>query len=277
MRRPADSSSVSALLVLVMGTCVCLLCFMLGWVSGAVRVRRRGQADQRSLERLQDQFISTVSHELRTPLTSINGSLGLLTAGLLERQPERAERMLRIAADNADRLARLVDDVLDVERLALGRTSLQIGSCSPRAVATRAVESMRELAQRQGIELVLDAADADIELAADGARLEQVLRNLIDNALKFSPASTTVHVRLETSAKDVRFSVRDRGQGIAADKLPVIFGRFQQADMSDARRAGGVGLGLAIGKSVVDAHGGLIGAHSDGEGAGSTFWFVIPR
>ena len=260
-----------------LGAGACMLCFVLGWRGGLRVAVQRSVAGQRDLERMQDQFISTVSHELRTPLTSINGSLALLTAGLLERQPERAERMLRIAADNADRLARLVDDVLDVERLAVGRTALELASCSPADIASRAMDSMREIAQRRGIDVVVEAPLSDVEFTADAARLEQVVRNLVDNALKFSEAGTTVHVRVEASAKDVRFSVRDEGQGVPRDKVATIFERFQQADMSDARRAGGVGLGLAIGKSIVDAHGGVIGVDSAGEGAGSTFWFVVPR
>jgi len=264
------SAPLGIVLVLAFG----LGCFVLGWLVGS---RRTHHVEQHRLDRLQDQFIATVSHEVRTPLTSINGSLALLTAGLLERQPERAERMLRIAAANADRLVRLVDDLLDVERLGSGRAALDLQDCAPAAVVERATHAMLSVAHARRIVLLIESAiEPTHQVRADAVRLEQVLRNLIDNALKYSPAETTVHVRVEASDKDVRFSVRDHGAGIAPDKIGLIFERFQQADMSDARPAGGAGLGLAISKGIVEAHGGMIGVDSVGEGAGSTFWFVIP-
>jgi signal transduction histidine kinase len=265
---------VSATLGLVLVLAFGLGSFVLGWLVGS---RRQQHVEQHRLDRLQDQFIATVSHEVRTPLTSINGSLALLTAGLLERQPERAERMLRIAATNADRLVRLVDDLLDVERLGSGRATLDLGDCSPAAVVERATRAMLGVAQQRHIVLLIESAvEPTRQLRADTDRLEQVLRNLIDNALKYSPSDTTVHVRVEASDKDVRFSVRDQGAGIAPDKIALVWERFQQADMSDARPAGGAGLGLAISKGIVEAHGGMIGVDSAGPGGGSTFWFVIP-
>jgi signal transduction histidine kinase len=264
------------ILILVVG--VGLVSFGLGWLCARRFARKQQHVDQQRLEVIKNNLIAAVSHELRTPLTSINGSLALLTAGVLERQPERAERMLRIAASNADRLGRLVNDILDVERLASGRAPIDMRPCSPAELVIQATDAMREQAAGQHTTLVIEAAvDPALELRADTERLQQVLRHLIDNALKFSPASGAIRVRLEADAKDVRFSVIDQGQGIPPDKLELIFGRFQQLDTSDARRTGGTGLGLAICKGIVDAHGGLIQAESAGAGAGSTFSFVIPR
>jgi signal transduction histidine kinase len=264
------------ILLLVLG--VAGACFGLGWLSARRAGRQQQQLDQQHLEVMKNNLIAAVSHELRTPLTSINASLALLSAGVLDRQPERAERMLRIAASNADRLGRLVNDILDVERLATGRSPIEMRPCSPADLVEQATDALRERADLQHMTLVVESAvDPALELSADPERLEQVLGHLIDNALKFSPASGAIRVRVEADARDVRFSVVDQGQGIPSDKLEFIFGRFQQLDTSDARRTGGTGLGLAICKGIVDAHGGLIQAASAGAGAGSTFSFVIPR
>jgi signal transduction histidine kinase len=258
----------------------CLVTFALGWVLA----RRFGtpttnpSSDTERLERLQDNFIATVSHELRTPLTSINGSLALLTTGLLERQPERAERMLRIAAANADRLARLVDDVLDVERLAAGGAALDLQACSPQAIVNAAIAAVQGAAEQRGVTIGVDcSAPAGVRLQADPMRLEQALSGLLDNAVKFSPRGGHVRVSIAATDKDVRLSVRDRGLGIPADKLETIFERFQQLDTSDARKTGGTGLGLAISKRIIEAHGGLIQAFSDGPGTGATLSVTLPR
>jgi signal transduction histidine kinase len=245
-----------------------------GWVLGGRVVPHRDPG----LEQIKDNFISTVSHELRTPLTSINGSLALLTAGLLEKEPERAERMLKIAAANADRLARLVNDVLDVERFTSGGASLEMAACSPLQVVQDAVCDVRERAVQRVVSVhVACEVEESLSLHADAERLQQVLRNLLDNAIKFSPSGSEVTVSVHSTAKDVAFFVRDQGAGIAAADLPRIFDRFHQIDMSDARRAGGAGLGLAISKSIVEAHGGLIRAESPGLGQGATVSVVIPR
>jgi signal transduction histidine kinase len=252
--------------------------FALGWLPARRFARIEQGLDQQRLEVMKTNLIAAVSHELRTPLTSINGSLALLSAGVLERQPERAERMLRIASSNADRLGRLVNDILDVDRLSAGQVAFDVRPCSPADLVARAVAAMREQADRQHMTLLLESeVDPALELRADPERLQQVLCNLIDNALKFSPVSGSIRVRVEAGARDVRFSVSDQGLGIPSDKLELIFGRFQQLDTSDARRTGGTGLGLAICKGIVNAHGGVIQAASAGAGAGSTFSFAIPR
>ncbi len=248
----------------------CAAAFALGWLL------RCPHQEREPLEQLQDNFITTVSHELRTPLTSINGSLALLTAGLLERQPERAERMLRIAADNAERLARLVDDVLDVERLASGAAPLDLQRCDAQALVRQAVEAQREQAEAKQVTVRVHDG-ARVAFDGDPRRVQQVIEHLVSNAVKFSEPAATVEVRVEAADKDVRFSVRDHGRGIPRDKLDVIFERFRQLDVSDARPTGGAGLGLSICKSIVEAHGGLIRAASDGEGAGAELSFVLPR
>lgn len=280
MARAADSYSVEWFVV---GGQVlaCLLTFTLGWVLARRRythaTSQDDSHDQQRLEQLQDSFIATVSHELRTPLTSINGSLALLTTGLLERQPERAERMLRIAAANADRLARLVDDVLDVERLAAGAATLNVTPTHPNTVVAAAVESLRDAASARDVRIEVQSTVAAPLLATvDAERLQQAIHNVLDNAIKFSPRGASVSVGIAATDKDVRFSVRDHGCGIPTDKLEAIFARFQQLDTSDARKTGGTGLGLAISKSIVEAHGGLIQASSDGEGTGTTVSITLP-
>jgi len=187
----------------------CFAMFGLGCVF-APRSLARTEEHAR-LEKLQDNFIATVSHELRTPLTSINGSLALLTTGLLERQPERADRMLRIAAANADRLARLVDDVLDVERLASGTAPLALEQCAPSDLVDAAVDAVRVEADRRGVSFVVDAP-RELRLMADPRRLRQVLEQILENAVKFSPHGGTVEVKVEAADNDVRVAVKDSGR-----------------------------------------------------------------
>ena len=233
--------------------------------------------DSQRLERMQDNFIATVSHELRTPLTSLNGSLSLLSAGLLQQQPERAERMLRIAAANADRLAKLVDDVLDAERMLSGALPLNLAPCNPAEVVQQAVALVRDKAEQRQVGIdVQPPCRANLALKADAERLAQAVANVLDNAVKFSAPGGQVKVGIEAGPKDVRLSVKDDGEGIPCDQLATIFERFQRVDNSDARRSGGTGLGLAISKSIVEAHGGLIEASSDGPGTGATVSFTLP-
>jgi PAS domain S-box-containing protein len=226
-----------------------------------------------ALDRLKDEFISTVSHELRTPLTSIRGALGLLSSGVLNQANEKAGNLLRIALSNSDRLVRLINDILDLERIQSGREPLTFRSVQLGDVVRQAIDGMQPVAESAGVQLIHDATQ--IEIAADPDRLLQVLTNLLSNAVKFSPPNSTISVMLRPSVTGVTISVIDHGRGIPADKLEAIFGRFQQVDASDAREKGGTGLGLAICRTIVLQHSGRIWAERNPL-RGSTFRVYLP-
>ena len=223
--------------------------------------------------RVKDEFISVVSHELRTPLTSIRGSLGLLESGALGPLPDKGQRMVEIAVQSSDRLVRLINDVLDLERIDCGAIDLREVPCDAEQLIAAAVEIMLPLALAAEVTLTVDAAPARLEGDAD--RLVQTLTNLIGNAVKFSPRGGTVRITSKRAGGEVLFSVADRGRGIPADKLETIFERFAQVDSSDSRQKGGTGLGLAISREIVEHHGGRISVLSALD-EGSTFTFVVP-
>lgn len=224
-------------------------------------------------ERAKDEFVAIVSHELRTPLTSIRGSLGLLESGLLGPLPENGQRMVEIAVKNSDRLVRLINDILDIERIESGQMELHQSSCEVAGLIERAVAELRPMADAAGVALEIGGERAVV--LADADRVHQILTNLVSNAIKFSAPGTTVSVDAERVGADVEFRVRDEGRGIPPEHLESIFGRFQQVDSTDAREKGGTGLGLAICRTIVERHNGLISAHST-VGEGSTFVFTLP-
>ncbi len=229
--------------------------------------------ERREVDRMKNEFISVVSHELRTPLTSIRGSLGLLASGLLGSVTEKANRMLQIAVNNTDRLVRLINDILDIERLESGRVTLERRLTDSETLIGQAVEVMRPLADKSGVQLYVQAVPARIDVAGD--RIVQTLTNLITNAIKFSDAGSAVEIGSRVENGEVVFHVRDYGRGIPEDKLAVIFERFQQVDASDSREKSGTGLGLAICRTIVHQHGGRIWVESQ-PGLGSTFYFTVP-
>ena len=228
---------------------------------------------QREVERLKDEFLSVVSHELRTPLTAIRGSLGLLASGKMGTLEERGQRMLEIAAQNTDRLVRLINDLLDIERIESGRTSMEVQAVRAGELQKRSAEAMSAVAEKARVRLVVEPFEAVV--SADPDRLEQVLTNLLSNAIKFSPEGGTVTAGGEIRGGEAVFWVKDEGRGIPADMLESIFDRFQQVDSSDARQKGGTGLGLPIARSIIQQHGGRIWVQSQW-GVGSTFFFSLP-
>jgi len=239
---------------------------------GAV-IMFRDVTERRAIERLKSEFVSTVSHELRTPLTSIRGALGLLSSGLLGPIAEKAQRMLEIAVNNTDRLVRLINDILDLERIDSGRVELVRGSVDANAVMVQASEGLQAMADQAGVRVVIVPASAT--LWGDSDRIIQTLTNLLGNAIKFSPPDTTVTLSGATRDAYFAFSVADQGRGIPEQKLETIFERFSQVDASDSRDKGGSGLGLAICQSIVNAHGGRIWAEKN-DPVGSHFQFTIP-
>jgi PAS domain S-box-containing protein len=230
-------------------------------------------SQRNALDRLKDEFISTVSHELRTPLTSIRGALGLLSSGILGQVNEKASNLLRIALTNSDRLVRLINDILDLERIQSGREPLTFRGVQLAEIVQQAIDGMQPVAEAAGVQLIHDTVQA--EITADGDRLLQVITNLLSNAVKFSPSNATVSVMLRPGTNGVTLSVIDHGRGIPADKLESIFGRFQQVDASDSRQKGGSGLGLAICRSIVLQHSGRIWAERN-RVRGSTFRVFLP-
>ncbi|MEO7086859.1 MAG: PAS domain S-box protein [Gemmatimonadaceae bacterium] len=240
---------------------------------GGLQVIARDITNRKELERLKNEFISIVSHELRTPLTSIRGALGLLASGRLTDTPATSARMLDLAVSNTDRLIRLINDILDVERIDSGAVGVERSWCNATDIASQVIDAMRPVAERAGVEL---KASWSTTLAwADSDRLTQTLTNLVGNAIKFSPAGSTVEINVSSDTRDVRFEVRDRGRGIPSDKLDSIFERFHQVDASDSRAKGGTGLGLSICRSIVRQHGGKIWVEST-LGHGSTFCVTLP-
>ena len=229
--------------------------------------------ERQKIEKIKDEFIGIVSHELRTPLTAIQMSLGLLKTGIYDKKPEKSRRMIEIALFDTNRLVHLVNDILDLERIDSGRAVLEKTVCKAADLMQQAIDGIQAIATQQQISLTFTPTDAEVWAAQDN--IIQTLTNLLGNALKFSPAHSTIHVSAEIQTDFVLFQVRDRGRGIPANKLELIFGRFQQVDASDSREKGGTGLGLAICQSIIERHGGKIWAESI-LGEGSTFFFTLP-
>jgi signal transduction histidine kinase len=237
----------------------------------------RYATERKRLERLKDEFVSTVSHELRTPLTSIAGSLGLLTgkaAGILS---DPAARLLAIAHTNSQRLVRLVNDILDIERLESGHVVFDFKRVEVRSLVEQTIETIRGFAEGHSVKIRFEAAAAVESVRADTDRLAQVVTNLLSNAIKFSlpDGEVVVTVAKEEGIDLVRISVRDHGPGISTDFKSRIFERFAQADATNARREGGTGLGLSIVKQIVDRLGGEVG-FGDAPGGGTTFHVELP-
>jgi len=230
--------------------------------------------ERRALDRMKDEFISTVSHELRTPLTSIRGALGLLSGGALNSRPEKSKQMLDIAISNTDRLVRLVNDILDLERISSGKAELHPTMCSAEDLLRRAAGMQQSTNPKPTTRIFFSAHG--VSVWADSDRILQALCNLISNAIKFSPSGSEIHLSARNlDGNEALIEVRDQGSGIPADKIEHIFDRFHQGDASDSRAKGGTGLGLAICRSIITHHGGRIWATST-PNQGTTFHFTLP-
>ncbi|MGD1714024.1 PAS domain S-box protein [Dapis sp. BLCC M172] len=274
-----------------------------GKITGAV-VTFKDITERLAVEQMKDEFISVVSHELRTPLASIHGALGLLKSGLLNQAPTRGRRMLDIAVANSDRLVRLVNDILDLERLHSHQVTMVKQTCNVSELMMQAASEMQPIAEKIGVSLSVTPIDTKLWGCAD--RLIQILTNLLSNAIKYSSTGKTVWLTASKQrinknqvnnshhltcgiqgdcavapacrinyGDQVLIMVKDQGRGIPADKIESIFGRFQQVDASDSRQKGGTGLGLAICRSIVQQHEGQIWAEST-LGKGSTFFVALP-
>jgi PAS domain S-box-containing protein len=230
----------------------------------------------RRIDRMKSEFVATVSHELRTPLTSIRGSLGLLSGGVGGDLPAPARSLIGIAQNNCDRLIRLVNDILDSEKIESGKMAFDLETLAMKPLLDQALAANEGFAAQHRVSLRLGAPSTPILAHVDADRLAQVVTNLVSNAVKFSPAGSTVEVSLRSDAGRVRVEVRDRGPGIPEAFRARVFQRFSQADASDARPKGGTGLGLNISRAIVERLGGVIGFNTE-VGDGTTFFFDLPE
>lgn len=234
----------------------------------------RARAEAEAANRIKDEFLATLSHELRTPLTSLLGWSSVL------REAKRDEKVLNQGLEAIDRNARvqaqLIDDLLDVSRIVSGKLNLDVRPLDISSVTRAAINVVRPAADAKGITLHYWAQSDLGAISADSARLQQIIWNLLSNAVKFTPHGGEIFVRLEQDGSDVRITIKDTGQGIAPEFLPRVFDRFRQADSSTTRSFGGLGLGLAIVRHLVELHGGTVSAQSDGTNKGATFSATFP-
>lgn len=234
----------------------------------------RDISERKEVDRRVAEFYSTVSHELRTPLTSIRGSLSLMEGGRAGELPARAAQLVKIGRSEAERLMRLINDILDVKKIEAGKLSLKYDEVDPAEIIEATLKGIQNIANEANVALVSELTYKG-KLLCDRERVIQVLTNLLANAIKFSSPGDLVKVRLDGEPGRFRFSVSDTGIGIAKAELNKLFNVFQQLDSSDNRNKGGTGLGLAISKSIVEQHGGTIGVESE-KNQGATFWFELP-
>jgi len=224
--------------------------------------------------RAKDQFLSTLSHELRTPLNAVNGWATILQRGDLD--AEQTRRALQIILRNVTAQVRLIDDLLDVSRIEAGKIRLTVQPVDLRLVIEEAMDGIRPAAAAKNIRLQSVLASPVGPVSGDPDRLQQVVWNLLSNAVKFTPKGGRVQVQLQRVNSQVAITVSDTGMGIGAELLPHIFERFRQGDSSSTRPHGGLGLGLALVRSLAELHGGTVFAESAGEGRGATFEVRLP-
>lgn len=232
--------------------------------------------ERKQVERMKNEFISLVSHELRTPLTSIRGALGLVSGGVLGDIPPEARAMIDIANEDTERLVRLINGILDVEKIEAGKMDFHKEQLDLVALVKQSIEKNRPFAMQSQVEFVFISDVSEAKVRADADRIIQVLTNLISNAIKFSPAHGYIHLGIERRDSYYRVSIKDEGPGIPEEFRDRLFQKFAQADSSASRRSGGSGLGLSISKAIVEKHRGRIGVDSI-PGAGATFYFELPE
>jgi PAS domain S-box-containing protein len=248
--------------------------------------RARGEAEQAAIEnkrlyqraeessRLKEEFLATISHELRTPLSAILGWTRMLRLGQLSSDDEA--KALDTIERNARAQAQLIDDLLDVSRIVTGKLRMDVRPSDPISFIDAAVEAVRPAAEAKGVRVQKVMDTGAISIPGDPVRLQQVVWNLLSNAIKFTPRGGRVQIRSERVNSHLEIVVSDTGQGIPADFLPHVFDRFRQADQKTSRQHGGMGLGLAIVRHLVELHGGTVRANSEGVGQGATFTVQLP-
>ena len=241
-----------------------------------LRKERLAREAAEAADRAKDQFMAVLSHELRTPLNAVYGWARMLQDGQVQ-DAATAARATDAIVRNAEVQVQLIDDLLDLSRISSGKMRLEIGQVALDGVLQGALDAVRPAADAKGIRLVTELDPNAGPLTGDPARLQQIFWNLLMNAVKFTPRGGEVRVRLQCVDTSVAVTVSDTGQGIAPHVLPHVFERFRQADGSSTRTHGGLGLGLALVRHLVELHGGSVSAHSAGEGRGATFTVMLPR
>jgi signal transduction histidine kinase len=231
---------------------------------------REAREEAQTANRLKDEFLAASSHELRTPLSAILGWAKILLKGRLDQV--KSVQALETIERNATILSRLIDDLLDISRIISGRLQIDSGPLSLTPVIEAAADMIRPAADAKGIRLCLALEPADYQVMGDSTRLQQVVWNLLSNSVKFTPPDGRVDITLDQVGSNARITVRDTGQGISPEFLPYVFDRFRQ----ESNKSGGLGLGMAITKNLVELHGGAIEVYSAGEGQGTTFKVYIP-
>jgi signal transduction histidine kinase/CheY-like chemotaxis protein len=243
-------------------------------LSAVVEREQQARAELETASRLKDEFLMTISHELRTPLNTIHGWVRMLQTGAV---PEPQEsRALEIIERNTRAQTRIVEDLLDVSRIITGKLQLHVRRTDLRGVVQAGIESIRPAAAAKGIDLETRIGEGPFLVTGDADRLQQVVWNFLSNALKFTPARGRVMVTLDHQENAVRLSVADSGIGIAREFLPFVFDRFRQGDTGTTRAHGGLGLGLAIARNLVELHGGSVEVDSPGPDQGTTFTVQLP-
>jgi PAS domain S-box-containing protein len=241
---------------------------------GVLRLGRAALDEAQQVAKIKDEFLATLSHELRTPISVIMNWLNVVRSGPLT--PEELSQGLEVMERNAGLMTKLINDLLNVSGIISGKLVLEREPASVEALLETSVESVRPAAQARGITLTTDIAPLAGPASIDSNRLQQVFANLLSNAIRFTGRGGRIDVRCRQAGTQIRISVADDGEGIAPEMLSVVFDRFRQADSSITRRHGGLGLGLAIVRHIVELHGGGVSAHSEGPGRGSTFVVTLP-
>jgi PAS domain S-box-containing protein len=248
---------------------------LVGSTSDEVLALVRDITERKAVERVKDELVAMVSHELRTPLTAIHGAMRLLASGVAGVLPAQAQTMAAIAVTNSDRLIRLINDLLDIQKMETGMVAMTRTPLALRPLLEQTLVSNQEYGRQYGVTFALDCSLPELMVAVDGDRLMQVCTNLLANAVKVSPAGGIVQVQVTAMAHVVRIAVIDHGPGIPAAFQAHVFEKFTQANTSSTRPSGGSGLGLSIAKAIVEHLGGRIGFETT-IGVGTTFWVELP-
>jgi hypothetical protein len=238
-----------------------------------LRGEREARDEAERQGRLKDEFLATLSHELRTPMNAILGWLSILESGKPIREIHSA---LAVVRRNAELQAKLIEDLLDMNRFISGNVQLDMLPVEVGALLRTTMQGLQPAADAKGVQLIASVATSDGPVVADPRRLQQVLWNLVHNAIKFTAKDGRIEIQVHKGAGELTISVQDNGQGISAAFLPHVFERFRQEDSSYARAAFGLGLGLSIVKQIVELHGGTVEARSNGENQGATFIVRVP-
>jgi signal transduction histidine kinase len=243
-------------------------------LEAALEREQRARRDAEAASRLKDEFLMTLSHELRTPLTAIFGWVRMLATDMVP--PGERGRALATVERNARAQARLIDDLLDVSRAISGKLRLESRPVNVAEIVRAAVDTVTPALEAKSIDLRPAIDEAAGTILADPDRVQQIVWNLLSNAIKFTPQGGAIDLTVTRSATDVEIVISDSGIGIHPEFVPYVFERFRQADVGSRRRYGGLGLGLAIVRHLVELHGGSVRAESAGEGQGATFRVLLP-